>query len=839
MLSLAIGSLAIGSIVLGIVPPWFDPEAQAADRVPKSAAAERLDSAEVAFEAARRLGGVNTSDGRERLDEAARLGREALGLEPDYVRAAVLLGEVLLLTREHADADRLLTSALVHAPNDLALLHLAGIHRFRAGAPERGVPLLEAVVARDRQRFDAAYLLAGHYYRVKNDARALQHALTYLDSRPRDAAVHGMVGNLHLRAGRVQQAITAFERVLELDPGNLPVRVNLANVLSGLGDHAKAVELYEAVLAKDPTMTMVEFNLATAYWALGRYGAASAAFGAFISRTADGTESAELAQAYHYGGLSAARAGDTPLGLERLRIATDLAPTDPWPPYAVADLLRRARSAARDREATPKDDLTVADSFIALALQRKDDAPAIQQLAGRIARDRGDLRRARRHFETAQSLAPKNALVRAELGHVRVLSGDLDGGIDDLETARLLDAREPKVSPWLSAARTQRAVLRMRAGDDLAAESDLRRALEVGPLLAATWNLAWLLDLRGEPLPAMLEVRRALVASPEDSDLNLLLAYFSARTGAFADVPAALAKAGAARDTGLRDVVYGALLASRGESEAAVAAYESALALGFETSGAIAEVWLDDAAEHLRQRRPAEALAALSKLADALPPVLARARTTLEVVALLSLDGAAGGRPKGLDYHRLERLLAVLSRGDRRLPPLLVELGLAPLMEELDFLTAFVAYRLGDGTRAWASLDPLIRAKHPDAIGLGVVVLLELAEGDFAKRAYDAAASRVERALELAPGDPWVRHAAACLAMARGDDDGASRAFETLAATRTPPEAMLNFGQVLADLRGRSVEAHTWFRRYLEQGGVVARSIAKRRIERVERYISP
>lgn len=778
-----------------------------ADRVPESPAVERLHAAEQSLSLARRLG-VSGSEGQTLLQGARDDLIRALELAPGLARAGVVLGDVLLELGDHALADRLLTAALAASPNDLQLSHRLGIHRFRLGQPSRGVALLEAAANADPSLFDATYLLAGYYYRLKEDDKALRWARAYLKVRPRDAGVVGLVGNIHLRAGRTEEAVRAFDEVLKLDPNNLPVRVNLGNVLFQLKDYERAVELYQAVLGADPDLVEVQYNLASAYFALERYAEASDAFGAYL------THMPADPRGQYFGGLSAARSGDGQAAVERLRRATELAPDDPWAPHALADFLRQQH------------ELSVAEQYVAIALQRKSDSAVIQRLGGVIAREQGALGLAVRRLEAAQQLDPRSAAIRAELGLARALGGDDDGGISDLEAAQVLDPKELRVKRWLPVARTRRAVQLARAGRDAESDADLRRALEVDPgFVDAWWNLAWAADARGDGAAAERALRTALAQRPTDPDLYLALAYVAARAGRWDQAARALGSAEGAHDPGLRWLVQGALHAGFGEWDAALQAFATAADEGLDTTRATAEVQLDKATALFTQSRAQDALALLGSLSGLLSPEQARARAGLEVLCRLTL---------GVGLERVDGLLSSLEAGvpEGR--------GLRRLVDDADLFRGYAQYRLGNTAGARERLERFVSVRPDDARARRVLVaaLLDDAEEAYAERRLDVARTRVQRAAQLAPDDARVRHAGACLDYAAGKREEAARVFEDLELTNSPPEAVLNLGLYLADVRHDPAGAAARFRAYLDSRGT-AQSVAKRRLEQHERVFGP
>ena len=56
---------------------------------------------------------------------------------------------------------------------------------------------------------------------------------------PRDADAHAGIGQIHLNAGRDDEAVTALRRAVELSPDHTEARYALATALMRLGQHAR------------------------------------------------------------------------------------------------------------------------------------------------------------------------------------------------------------------------------------------------------------------------------------------------------------------------------------------------------------------------------------------------------------------------------------------------------------------------------------------------------------------------------------------------------------------------------------------------------------------------
>jgi tetratricopeptide (TPR) repeat protein len=80
------------------------------------------------------------------------------------------------------------------------------------------------------------------------------------------------------RAGRIDEAIEAFQIALSLEPRFVALENNLANLYIMRGDTAAAIYHYKAILEQHPTLADVWLNLGAAYANTGRVEAARKAW---------------------------------------------------------------------------------------------------------------------------------------------------------------------------------------------------------------------------------------------------------------------------------------------------------------------------------------------------------------------------------------------------------------------------------------------------------------------------------------------------------------------------------------------------------------------------------
>lgn len=82
------------------------------------------------------------------------------------------------------------------------------------------------------------------------------------------------LARLYLAAGRFEDAMKAFNVALYLEPNNLQIHNDVANLALAVGDRSGAIERYQLILAKDSTFSDAWFNLGVAYAQQGQMSAA-------------------------------------------------------------------------------------------------------------------------------------------------------------------------------------------------------------------------------------------------------------------------------------------------------------------------------------------------------------------------------------------------------------------------------------------------------------------------------------------------------------------------------------------------------------------------------------
>ncbi|MCP3959717.1 MAG: tetratricopeptide repeat protein [bacterium] len=328
-----------------------------------------------------------------------------------------------------------------------------------------------------------------YYLAVLAQARdprtAREELRAFLDQRPRDLAGWIRLGQIELELGRASEASPAFERALEIEPGNAAALFGSGRLALAEGDPGVAVAALEQALEAQP----------------------------------------EAGRIHHVLGQAYRRLGDRERAREHLALASD---RDVFFNDPLIDRLGDVKTLtafevvlamASDPEVTNEDHLGFALSKLGgvsgaaeqldAVLARPDTLPAgararLHYVAGGLWVKRGDDEAAIRHFRAAVDLASAQPEVHVKLGNALARRGELRAAVDAYSAAL---AGSGDYRPALR----KRATAYARLGDLAAATEDLRRLARLDPAdVDARIQLARALEQGGDAAGARELLEEAL-----------------------------------------------------------------------------------------------------------------------------------------------------------------------------------------------------------------------------------------------------------------------------------------------------------------------------------------
>ena len=208
------------------------------------------------------------------LDNAAKALDQAIALNPRRVEAYVLRSAVYAAKKQYKDGVALMKRAQALAPADLDVLTALGSELVLSGDPAEGVPLLQQVVIKEPQRYDAQLLLGQHWHDAAKWSEAIIALEAYFAHRPNELAKEDArhqvdLADAYLRAHAAQKALTLFQTAVEHAKANgtvLRARIGVAWSTAAL-DCRKAAPLLrdlEPIAEGHPEIWLVDGQCALA-----------------------------------------------------------------------------------------------------------------------------------------------------------------------------------------------------------------------------------------------------------------------------------------------------------------------------------------------------------------------------------------------------------------------------------------------------------------------------------------------------------------------------------------------------------------------------------------------
>ncbi|MYA21763.1 MAG: tetratricopeptide repeat protein [Gemmatimonadetes bacterium] len=188
---------------------------------------------------------------QEHYGKSEREALQTLAENPRRTDTRVLLGRIYLATNKPQQAAAHLRHILERYPESGMAHYYYGRLLYRQGHYAEAATHLQQALSWQPQDFWLHYELGRAFQQAGQAEAALGQYHQALSLARRPEALNA-IGALHLLAGRTQAARTHFLQVLELDPNNPDVHVNLALIELENGNHAAAIDRLRQVLARGP-----------------------------------------------------------------------------------------------------------------------------------------------------------------------------------------------------------------------------------------------------------------------------------------------------------------------------------------------------------------------------------------------------------------------------------------------------------------------------------------------------------------------------------------------------------------------------------------------------------
>jgi tetratricopeptide (TPR) repeat protein len=252
------------------------------------------------------------------------------------------------------------------------------------------------------------------------------------------AASYQNLGTTLQEAGRLDEAVEAFNHALALEPDYAPAHNSLGSVLRQQGHHDEAIAQLEAALRLQPAFDDARFNLANARADRGEWARAIAEYEAILRRRPDAVDVQSNL------GIALAGANRPAEAIEHFRAAVMLAPQDAKAHYNLGHALLVRGDSSEGVE------------HLARALQiDPGDATTHDELGG-VYLAKQDFANAEHEFRESIRLSPRAAEAHNNLGIALASVGRVDEAMREFEIALRIDSGFDQARANLRAAQNAR-----------------------------------------------------------------------------------------------------------------------------------------------------------------------------------------------------------------------------------------------------------------------------------------------------------------------------------------------------------------------------------------------
>lgn len=241
------------------------------------------------------INGVSsTSPSGNTLDRAIAEFEKIVSLTPKSVEDRMVLGQLYSVKHQSAKAEEQFKIAQSIEPDsEEVVLNLARLYAESsnvAGAAQ----VIEAVPESDRTaRMEA--VLGATYDQLKKPAEAIAAYRRALDLEPGDLATMNALAQDLLNNNQLDEALTEYRQIVQADPEGAEALVHICEIQRRQGKYEEALATVHKALAKDPNSLEAGYNEGILLDVLGRYDDAVDTFQHMVDLTshANGAYTAE------------------------------------------------------------------------------------------------------------------------------------------------------------------------------------------------------------------------------------------------------------------------------------------------------------------------------------------------------------------------------------------------------------------------------------------------------------------------------------------------------------------------------------------------------------------
>lgn len=213
-----------------------------------------------------------------RLNEAMHCYEMALRLQPDFARAHLCRGNVLLELQDIEGAIQAYSMALSHNPKYAAAHYNLGNLHLRMDRPEEAVKAYRTAISLKPDFPDAEVALGVVLEEIGEVDEAISRFRRALEIKPDYFEVCMNLGSALKALGKIEEATTNYRRAITINPDFIPAYFHLGDTLDEMGQSTDAMAIYRQLIGIRPNLIEAHNNLGNLLKHCGRVDEAVASY---------------------------------------------------------------------------------------------------------------------------------------------------------------------------------------------------------------------------------------------------------------------------------------------------------------------------------------------------------------------------------------------------------------------------------------------------------------------------------------------------------------------------------------------------------------------------------
>lgn len=205
------------------------------------------------------LGGVYGA--QDKTHEARQAYQRVLAHNPRQEDACLFLGKMLMADKKWGEAESWMNKCQAQHPKEGTFSYYVGKMHVEQGHFKAALKAFEAAHRREPTSTQAAAALGVIYEQQEQPERALGVYQRHLKVKPDDEVILGRLVQALFLLERFQEVVPYAEKLVDLEPDNLNMRVKLGILYTDAKEFDKAVSVFRELLALAPQSDKILYYL--------------------------------------------------------------------------------------------------------------------------------------------------------------------------------------------------------------------------------------------------------------------------------------------------------------------------------------------------------------------------------------------------------------------------------------------------------------------------------------------------------------------------------------------------------------------------------------------------